>query len=1052
VGYTGAPRQQLARTSIEAREWECSKGTDLTTEDLADELEAKLTDVKQLLRMEFPGEDFRPPGKTLNAAQVGVVRTKLANFLADKRSQPQYVFAPGTAEIVIGSVEHVAVAPRSSSAGTPRTGDQHRILLHGDVVRFLEGERSSGRLKASVHRLLREMLVEGRSQRRVKGTKGANAGWLRAPLGDNGGYHYYLYHALQGQKPVKDLELERRDVVVRAVRHHDKTDAQVDCGLLSDYTVLDAREYIGLLGDQAGEADALSVAQRQALNNSAASTITKGHPGAGKTTLQLERTRHQEGQLLFVTFGKAQTDQAARWLRTFLPEGVDFDVSTHERLFRSLDPNWTQPPPIEKAIRVLTEALQSEMPRLGPWRKHLGALYGELRAHFWGRSLPLRFRGKDGVVDAKSRAAGYLDRRVGALGKETAACVVIAANALSAAATELLFGDLQRVFQIASSLAQSSELLPAAIRGVGGIYVDEVQDLTLVEVLVFVLVAHASARVAGRRPVFHCAGDEGQTVRPTDFDWGELKDLITLLLGPATEFDLPGNVRSPKTITCIINNSWSLYKTVAKAQRPRGYAEAAVEESAVGTVLWVDAASGFDQLLAIIARTPGAALVYPGQIVPADVLDAAGKAGVALTLAAPEAKGLDFRVVFVLDVGREAQRIESNIVPPAEAVVAEIEDRSALDSIRVALSRATEVLVFVERPLDEAMRARLKALCSDPIVDDVFDGVVTDVSLSSLEELLDVDVSDRSGIASEMLSRFEQLLGENPTAALRIAAQARQWLGDSNRAGSVQGRLRKDVYLAHGRALLRVGIGDANEVDVTRLLRSAATEFSLAEERDLAGFARDARRVLNPASGSISEELKRIAVLAADVNGQGARDAHGVLRRFAATIESARASDLRGWTRIIDNLEATIGAEDYIPELASIHRSQAERAAEWCLTGEPSEGATKLAERVLPILCGARPDLEARVAERQKRFSDAVRLFRQANLATEALRVLRNSGDEPRLAVELARETGSAETPSLERLARIHEDLSSSDFSSLTKGEREHLEKAFRTRLGIKKK
>src|SRR5207237_696479 len=129
-----------------------------------------------------------------------------------------------------------------------------------------------------------------------------------------------------------------------------------------------------------------------------------------------------------------------RWLRTFLPESVDFDVSTHERLFRALDAQWVPPPPIEEAVRLLTEALHGEMPRLGPWRKHIAALYGELRAHFWGRALPLRFRGKDPVTDAKARAAAYLDRRAGVLGKEATACAVTAVSALSVATVERLFG------------------------------------------------------------------------------------------------------------------------------------------------------------------------------------------------------------------------------------------------------------------------------------------------------------------------------------------------------------------------------------------------------------------------------------------------------------------------------------------------------------------------------------------------------------------------------------------------------------------------------------
>ena len=262
----------------------------------------------------------------------------------------------------------------------------------------------------------------------------------------------------------------------------------------------------------------------------------------------------------------------------------------------------------------------------------------------------------------------------------------------------------------------------------------------------------------------------------------------------------------------------------------------------------------------------------------------------------------------------------------------------------------------------------------------------------------------------------------------------------------------RDVYLAHGRALLRVGIGNANDAEMARLLRSAATELGFAEERGLAGLARDARHVLDPASGNITNELERIATVAANASGLGVDDACLVLRRFAEMLDSAGVSDLRGWTRVIDGFDAMAVAEGQVSELAPTRLRLAERAAEWCLTVEPSDGAAKLAARTLPLLGDARPDLHAHLAEQQHRLPEAIRFFREAGLPAEALRVSRHVGTEPRLVVELAREAGAVDTPSLERLARVHEELSALDVSTLTIGERDHLERAFRSRLGIRKR
>lgn len=596
----------------------------MTTEELADKHRVGVGTVKTLLRQAFPDEDFRPPGKTLDTRHVRYVDEHLAEFVRARRARGEDVVAVVEDHPPPESVAALSAVIQSATARVPKPGGEHRLLVHAEVFDFLADQREERRLKSNVKRLMREMLVEGRSQRRVKSTRGVNAGWLRAPLGDNGGHHYYLWHALQGQRPVHGMPLARGDVAVRAVRHHDETGDVLDGGSPADYDFLDARQYMELFEADASDADVLSTEQREAFRSGASATITKGHPGAGKTTLQLERARRQEGRLLFLTFGASQREEAERWLRTYAPAGLDFDAWTHEALFRALDPDWAPPPPTDEAIVVLDRALQGELPRLGTWRNHTAALYAELRAHYWGRALPIRFRRTDACVDVSSRDASYRERRTPVLGEASAEAALRAAAALSAPMVRRLFGDLERAARVAETLAaRGAAALPRALRALGAVLVDEVQDLTLVEALVCVLVAHAAAGSTGVRPFFHAAGDEGQTVRPTDFDWGELKDLIGLLLGAPEEFQLPGNVRSPRTLTYVVNKSWELYKAVGKSQRPRGYAEAEVDESAVGSVLWVDAGPDLPRVLAAIAKIPGAALVYPGAGVPPEIRRAA---------------------------------------------------------------------------------------------------------------------------------------------------------------------------------------------------------------------------------------------------------------------------------------------------------------------------------------------------------------------------------------------------------------------------------------------
>ena len=1028
----------------------------MTTEELADECRVGVSSVKALLRQAFPEEDFRPPGKTLEPRHVRLVRERLPEFVRERRSRGEDVVAVAQDHPPPESVAALSAAARSATSRVPRPGGEHRLLVHAEVFDFLADPRAERRLKSGVKRLMREMLVEGRSQRRVKSTRGVNAGWLRAPLGDNGGYHYYLWHALPGRL-VQALSLERGDVAVRAVRHHDETGHLLDCGAPADYTRLDARQYMELFEDDAADADVLSEAQRAAFQSGASATITKGHPGAGKTTLQLERARRHEGRLLFLTFGASQREEAERWFHTYAPAGLELEAWTHESLLRALDPGWTPPPPTDEAVELLAEALQGELPRLGPWRTHLSALHAELRAHYWGRALPIRFRGLEASVDQASRERSYRERRTPALGKVPAEAALRAAAALPAETVERLFGDLERAARIAEVLASREaegppEALPEALRSLGAVLVDEVQDLTLVEALVCVLVAHAAARWTGRRPSFHAAGDEGQTVRATDFDWGELKDLVGLLLGAPEEFHLPGNVRSPRTLTRVVNRSWELYKAFAKSQRPRGYAEAEVDESAVGSVLWVDARQDLPRVLAAIARIPGAALVYPSTTVPADVRRAADDAGVLLTLGAPEAKGLDFRVVFVLDAGRLAHKVWEVVPAQTEVAIAEIENRISVDSIRVAISRSTEVIVFVERELDEAVRRRLTSLCGDE--DGLFDGVVTDASVEKLEALVDIDTSDRTELVTELLAEFAHTFPDDPAAGLRIAARAREWLGDSNRAGAVQGPFRQEVYRAHGRALLRAAMLAAGKpAETAALFKRANAELNLAQEKELARLCLDARDALDPDHESVAKGLARIAQRAADPQAAGAAEALAVLRRFVKEAEArAERFELVDWSRLLDALDAMAGAATRHGELAAARQGFVERAARWGLETGTGDGATRLAARALRGMKDPPPGLRARLAEREQRWAEAIELFRLAGLPAEALRISRDRGDDPRRSAELAREAGAEALASLERIARLHAELAALDAAALTEAEQDQLARAVQDKLGRRKR
>ncbi|MBY0505099.1 MAG: hypothetical protein K2X03_14400 [Bryobacteraceae bacterium] len=76
------------------------------------------------------------------------------------------------------------------------------------------------------------------------------------------------------------------------------------------------------------------------------------------------------------------------------------------------------------------------------------------------------------------------------------------------------------------------------------------------------------------------AGDEAQTVRPTDFEWRWLNDLLHHRLGASSEFKLSANLRSPRQIATLVNRVWDLYDELDEkdqlrvALKQKRYAEA----------------------------------------------------------------------------------------------------------------------------------------------------------------------------------------------------------------------------------------------------------------------------------------------------------------------------------------------------------------------------------------------------------------------------------------------------------------------------------------------
>ncbi len=135
-----------------------------------------------------------------------------------------------------------------------------------------------------------------------------------------------------------------------------------------------------------------------------------------------------------------------------------------------------------------------------------------------------------------------------------------------------LFSDIHAAMEALRKL--ESTAVPTEWGDFDRIAIDEIQDLTAIE---FALISSFHTQIStnqGRLVWLLLAGDEGQTVVPTDFSWGAMKSQLhaslNCLLSDVLieEFKLESNLRCPHKITEVINRSAGLYRKFPRAARP----------------------------------------------------------------------------------------------------------------------------------------------------------------------------------------------------------------------------------------------------------------------------------------------------------------------------------------------------------------------------------------------------------------------------------------------------------------------------------------------------
>jgi len=571
------------------------------------------------------------------------------------------------------------------------------VIAHNDFFEWFISDSSPQNLVKNARFVLRNLISRGYSPG-AKSVTGKGKGWLRAGLGGNNGFHFYLWFAVHGGEIGTEIGLKPGEVAVRIVRHHDETSDALNPQARSEYDNFLPNDIEGKIEDSV-----YTEAQvKAAITSPCSIQILKGYPGSGKTSaLWLSGTHTENQTVMYITYSKRLATTADDYFRSFRPESSDIFVMTFPELVNEFGDfskdAYVNTNPSDGA-KMLEDILPRRADQLGKWYDRFDELYAELHAYAAGRSLPIDANNLPATNTPLLDADKYFALRRDAVGVAAA-------------------GDIKKILQKLEKEKHIKKLFPGPYLSrealedineppldrylnVRTVLVDEVQDLTPMEALFLFNVVARIGCSSGQMPRLVLAGDESQTDRPTAFSWAELKNLATAVFGKEVSIEdtqLEQNLRSPRQIAGFVEATRQQYALLNKDERPSGLIQTQVDEERSGRLVYCSLQSDaeFNDLIETFENLPHSCIVYPGFNLPEDI-DKSEKSNDVL-YTAEQVKGLDFEHVVLVDAGRRQQDLLQLNVERTKDPSLTGTFRTMADQYRVASSRASENLILIDR-------------------------------------------------------------------------------------------------------------------------------------------------------------------------------------------------------------------------------------------------------------------------------------------------------------------------------------------------------------------
>lgn len=868
----------------------------------------------------------------------------------------------------------------------------YRLLRHKNF------DHSASRLPTTIRQkaLWAQVLLGTRGRTpSVKSTAGTNARWRRTPVQGN---HYYMWWIPQSESALRAAAngaggvQAQQTILVHSIRHHDQTDEPIELGELNDYDEV-----------AVGDLDPRFEEQRRVssqLNEPDVSLATiKGLPGSGKTISLIYLVkdilkRAGQGDILYVTYTNRLKRAAEEFLRAqepMLAQRVRF------RTLNEVESELTNTPIFSEPYGVLGEFARfvesQSNSTVGPWRKYPQTLYTEVRAHLLGRWFPNGYQPPTIGMDEARFGLNPLSAEAYAAYRHVDAEAAEAAYRMAVrVAAGRFFVD-----QVAARTALDQLLhkqIPSWLNELSALIVDEVQDLTLLQIAFLGELAHLRAEQIARDPlpnapfIFTVAGDESQIVQPSGFDWGVTKNLLGEQLGLwPTEFEFRHQRRSPRVLAHMIDQSWNFYRHLPKSHRPSAQRQSFADEASKAAHRYEDGgaillcplqeapvgtrnrqSSAWSALLDELTEKPGRVIVDVTETLRTSLPPAWRSTSDEVLFLPRDIKGLERTTVIVhglnelylraVQLCEEATGVTDNI-PRFEA-------RRLFDEMRVALSRSTQNLVLLE-PADAPVLAELGIGSNSRLPAHEFGSIEWDdlIELLRTEEMSEIEAIEgyldevedlvergrweqayrRNRRAHELAVQFKDAALQRETEGqyvdIHMQEAGRLFAAQQWAAAYARNRDAKALALQLGDPLLLQKVESQREEITQRITEQAEQLYQQAEQwaqsRSYQLGLRDIRAASELATAVRDEALQEIIA-----------DTHATICREWAYQLSSSGSPTNNLTRAAELLgeAADVSTAHLNPIMAQAQRLLSQRYQEVAQSGQLNRGQV---ERVLAL-------------------------------------------------------------------------------------------------------